>query len=309
MPEPNDPSTAITLDLLCTDPDRIERMWYIPTLKEYRDGWLLYSEELVLSRLQGCFEDPSRVQYTLGWRLVGGLLRGVMGLGQALLMILSFLPVISWMMYCLARSMPRNAVGFFMRACYWKSKLRRLGVDTFIDQGVEITRPDKVEIGHRCHIDRNVLMSVGSDDGYIRIGDYTFIGPSCHLAGRGGVEIGRCVGLAARVHLYSVSNLPYHGQRLGELVTMSHSVPADLQNTITGRLEIGDYTVIGMGSLVLPKVTLGCGAIVHPYAEVRNSFPKFSIVSGHGRARRVGWRRPARLDPRLHEAIGSETRS
>jgi galactoside O-acetyltransferase len=270
---------------------------------------MLYSETLVLSQLQGCFDQPDKVNYTIGWRIIGWFVRVIMAIGQASVMLLCIIPVLSWLMYMIARGMPRNIAGFFIRGCYWKAKLRRMGVDTFIDQGVEITRPDTVEIGSRCHIDRNVLMSVGNKTGYIRIGDYAFIGPSCHIAGRGGVEIGPFAGLAARVHLYSVTNVPYHAERLGELVTMSHSVPAEQQNTLEGRVEIGDYAIIGAGTIILPNVTVGRGAIVHPYAEVRNSFDKFAIVSGHGRAKRVGWRRPGRLDPRLRRPDETDLQS
>ncbi len=304
MSELERPEHPIKFNPLCTNPDEIERMWYIPSYTPVKSGWMLYSETLVLSQLQGCFEQPDKVKRTTGWRVAGGGVRSIMAIGQALLMFFCMIPILSWLMYMLARSMPRNVVGFFLRGCYWKTKLRHLGVDTFIDQGVEFTRPHTIEIGNRCHIDRYVLFSVGCDDGYIRIGDYSFIGPYSHVAGRGGVEIGRFVGLAARVHLYSVTNLPFHSERLGELNSMSHSVPTDFQNTVEGKVDIGDYSVIGMGTLVLPGVHLGRGAIVHPYSEVRDSFAKFAIVSGHGRAKRIGWRRPARLDPRLQSTHG-----
>ncbi len=299
MSESQTSSHPTKLDPLCTDPDQIERMWYVPPETPIQSGWMLFSETLVLSQLQGCFDQPDKVKFTPGWRTIAWGIRAIMAVGQALIMLFCMIPILSWFMYMLSRNMPRNIAGFFVRGCYWKAKLRHLGVDTFIDQGVEFTRAHTVEIGNRCHIDRNVLFTVGNDDGYIRVGDYTFIGPWCHIAGRGGVEIGRCVGLSARVHIYSVSNLPFHAERLGELVSMSHSVPVDFQNTVEGKVEIGDYVVIGMGSLVLPGASLGRGAIVHPYAELRTSFDKFAIVSGHGRAKRIGWRRPLRLDPRL----------
>jgi dTDP-4-amino-4,6-dideoxy-D-glucose acyltransferase len=140
---------------------------------------------------------------------------------------------------------------------------------------------------------------VGSGTGYIRIGDHVFLGPSCHVAGRGGVEIGAFAGLSARVHIYSVSNMPFHADRPGELATMSHAAPLDQQATVEKPVIIGEYVVIGPGAILLPGAVLGRGAVVHAFSEVSAAFPKFAIVSGHGRGTQKGWRRPGRIDPRL----------
>ena len=59
-----------------------------------------------------------------------------MGLAQIILMILSRFPIISWFMEIMARTFTRNAAGFFLRSCYWKSRLGHLGPDTLFDQGV-----------------------------------------------------------------------------------------------------------------------------------------------------------------------------
>lgn len=301
--------SKVVFNPLSKDPAEIERMWFAPALPPVRAGWLLYSEDFVLGTLQGCPFDRERVRRTTGWRLLAGGIRGVMGLAQFVLILLSVIPVLSWLVYMVAKAFPRNAVGFFLRGCYWKPRLKRLGVDTLIDQGVEFNRPAAIEIGNRCHLDRNVLLSVGSEKGYIRLGDYVFMGPSCHVAGRGGVEIGDFAGLAARVHVYSVSNLPFHTERLGELVTMSHSAPTSRQCTMEAPVRIGPYAVIGLGTIILPGVTLGRGVIVHAYSEVTLSFPAFAIVSGHGRGAQKGWRRPGRLDPRLSGSQNPDEKS
>lgn len=281
---------------LSKDPEEIRQMWYIPPEPQYDAGWILYTKNFVLQTLQGCYGYPEKVKRSSVWSTIGLCVWAGMVVTQLIVMFFSYIPIITWVMYILVRAFPRNAVGFFLRGCYWKTRLRHLGVDTLIDQGVEINRPNLVEIGSHCHIDRNVLLSVGSESGSIVIGDHVFIGPHCHIAGRRGVEIRSFAALGAQVHIYSVSTLPYHPERMGELISMSHAIPVCQQSTVVGRVTVGEYAVIGFDSLILPGVTLGLGAIVHAFAEVTTSFPNFAIVSGHGRARQQGWRRPGKLD-------------
>jgi hypothetical protein len=205
--------------------EEIKQMWYIPPHPRYDAGWVLYTRNFVLQTLQGCYGFPEKVKHNFLWHTIGTCIWAGMILFQLIFMAICYLPVISWLMYMLVRAFPRNAVGFLFRGCYWKTKLKYLGVDTLIDQGVEINRPSCVSIGNHCHIDRNVLLSVGNKEGEIIIGDNVFIGPHCHIAGRGGVEIQSFVALAAKVHIYSVSNLPYHPEKMGELISMSMQLP------------------------------------------------------------------------------------
>jgi acetyltransferase-like isoleucine patch superfamily enzyme len=286
---------------LSKDPAEIARAWYVPPKPEYARSWLLYSEELVLQALQGCYGRPEQVRRTGGWKALAAVVRGGMAIAQAVLMLLSAIPVLQLGVYLTARELPRNLLGYFLRGCYWKTRLRRMGVDSIIDQGVDILRPGRVELGSHCHLDKNALLGVGDERGFIILGDHVHVGPSCLIAGRGGVEIGHFASLVGHVSVYAASNLPYHPQRMGELMSMSHTAPSDQQYTTEQRVIIGDYAVIGIGSVVLPGATLGRGCVVHAYSEVSGNFPDFALVSGHGRAKQIGWRRPAKLDPRRKE--------
>lgn len=274
-------------------------MWYVPPRPVYPPGWLLYSEELVLQALQGCYGRPERVRRTSGWRTLAFLARAVMAAGQGVVMLLASIPLVQLSVYLVARELPRNLVGYFLRGCYWKARLRKMGVDSIIDQGVDIMRPGRVEIGSHCHLDKNTVLGVGDERGFITLGDYVHVGPSCLIAGRGGVEIGHFTSLVGHVSVYGASNLPYHPERPGELISMSHTAPADRQFSVEERVSIGEYAVLGIGCVVLPGAVLGRGAVVHAYSEVSGTFPDFALISGHGRARQIGWRRPGKRDPRL----------
>jgi galactoside O-acetyltransferase len=286
-------------NLLTSDPDEIERLWYVPPDPQYHPGWLLFSRSFVLESLQGCVYSPELVNETPTRIALATLVCGAMGVTQGILMLVSRIPILNWLMYALARNLPRTSIGFFVRGCYWKPRLAFLGQDTLIDQGVEFTTPRSISIGNRCHIDRDVVISVGQGDGYVHIKDHVFIGRGGHIAGRGGVVIESFVGISARVHIYSVTNTPYDINRPGELISMSHSIPQAQQSTITGEVTIGPYAVIGLGNLILPGVTIGKGAVTHAYAEITRAVPKFAVMKGFARDKQQGWRRPGRLDARL----------
>jgi acetyltransferase-like isoleucine patch superfamily enzyme len=293
-------STAQTLS---DQAEQVRRGWLILPKPTPPTGWLVYSEAFVLRVLQGKYGRPGDVIVTPGWRAAAGVVRGLMAVAQTLLMGLSLIPVLSWGMEGMAYGFKRGSVGFFLRACYWKARLRRLGQDTLIDRGVDIWGPGRVEIGSCVHLDTYARLIAGEagqgQHGRIVIGDYTHIGPRTNIAGRGGVTIGDCVSVQGLVHIYSATTTALHPQHPGQLVSLSHMPPPDMQNIAEGPVTIGDYASVGFASLILPKTTIGLGAIVHPYSQVSGHFEPFANVVGPGRARQNGWRRAPRRDPRL----------
>jgi acetyltransferase-like isoleucine patch superfamily enzyme len=290
-------------NILSNDPEEVTRLWYVlPKPATKRNGWLVYSAGFLLEILQGKYGEPAAVKNTLPWRLLVGVLISFIAVLQPLLMFLSYIPVVSWFMLMLAQFFGRNCVGFFLRSCYWKTKLKKLGQCSLIDQGVEFWGAERIEIGHTCFVSTNVRFSAGGRLGQesgITLGDYVYIGPDSMLLGQGQIQIGDFVGISAEVHIYSATNFHTDPRKRGLLLSMSHSAPADRQHVQIGRVEIDEYAFVGCFGLILPGVKLGRGAIVHPYTEIRDSFPAFANVVGPGRAKQNGWRRPAALDPRI----------
>jgi acetyltransferase-like isoleucine patch superfamily enzyme len=46
-------------------------------------------------------------------------------------------------------------------------------------------------------------------------------------------------------------------------------------------VEIGEYTFVGAGAIILPGVKIGKGSLVAAGSVVNKSFPDFAIVSGN----------------------------
>lgn len=285
------------------DARAVAAQWYIPDQPRTQPDWIVYSLDFVLAALQGQITEPQNVRRTLPWLIAGSIVRTLMAVIQLLIMLLARLPVISWFVETMARTFTRNAVGFFLRSCYWKARLKKLGADTLIDQGVEIWGPANVSIGSDCHIDTNVRLAAGErrhkQRGSIEIGDFVHLGPGVHIAGRGGVKIGDYVGISSNAHLYSATGVIERPSDPGQLISMSHMAPRDQQHTIERSIVIEPYSFIGMMTRILPGVRVGFGAVVHANCELTRDVPAFANIGGVARGRQIGWRRPRRRSTKL----------
>ncbi len=283
----------------------LQAQWYIPPKPPIPRGWLVYTMDFILATLQGHFTEPQKISHATGWLVVGRIVQGFMALGQALLMLLAWLPITSTLYETVARVFSRNALGFFLRSCFWKTKLRYLGQDTIIDQNVEIWGPANVSIGSRCHIDTSVRLAAGErrhrQHGYIRIGNFVHLGPGVHIAGRGVVHVHDMVGIMANAHLYSATGVVERPGDPGQLVSMSHMAPHDQQHIVEAPIVVEEFAFIGMMARIMPGVRVGRGAVIHASCELVRDVPAFANIGGAPRAKQIGWRKPRRKSPRWLE--------
>jgi acetyltransferase-like isoleucine patch superfamily enzyme len=105
----------------------------------------------------------------------------------------------------------------------------------------------------------------------LTIGDGTNIGPICHIACVGNVEIGRQVLTAGRLliadsyHRYQDPTLPVIEQPMAE----------------PQKVTIGDGAFIGFAAIILQGVTIGRGAYVAAGAVVTRDVPDQTVVGGN----------------------------
>jgi acetyltransferase-like isoleucine patch superfamily enzyme len=111
---------------------------------------------------------------------------------------------------------------------------------------------------------RNVLAGIETSPGAM---------PGCYIQALGPILIGDYTQIGPNVCLIS-----------------SNHDPADLRRHRIGRIEIGAYSWIGAGAIVLPDVTLGPFTIVGAGSVVTRPFPEgYCVIAGN----------PARLIRRL----------
>ncbi len=65
------------------------------------------------------------------------------------------------------------------------------------------------------------------------------------------------------------------------LLTGSHDVMDPDFSHIKKPIVIGDHAWIGTGAIILPGVTIGCGAVVGAGSVVTKSVPSYSVVAGN----------------------------
>lgn len=181
-------------------------------------------------------------------------------------------------------------------------RVDRAGRGVHLDPGVLLSFPDRIHLGHGARIARNVALRANSpmapaivigdqcmvqdaavlnaSEGFVHVGDRTWVGPSCVIYGNGGVRIGRDVMIAAHSCITSV------GHRHAD----TH-LPMMAQGIDVRPVTIEDDVWIGMNCTVLPGVRIGRGAIVAAGAVVRSDVAPFTIVGGVP-AREIGRRSP-----------------
>jgi acetyltransferase-like isoleucine patch superfamily enzyme len=150
----------------------------------------------------------------------------------------------------------------------WRGRLATLGEGAVIEDGVRIFHPENVHIGRSGYVGHLAVIN-GYHEGFVKLGDGTWIGPYTLLHGAAGLEIGRAVGMGPRVTVLTSSHdiseagiPPLHGELKFEAV------------------RIDDGAHLGAGVTVLPGVTIGECAVIGAGAVVTEDVPPRSVAVG-----------------------------
>jgi acetyltransferase-like isoleucine patch superfamily enzyme len=137
-----------------------------------------------------------------------------------------------------------------------------------MEDDVLVFHPDRVSIGEGVYVGHRAILK-GYHEHELVIDDGSWIGELCYMNAAGGVRIGRDVGIGPGVTIIS----SVHAEE-GRGVPILHA-----------RLEFAPVVVeddadLGVGSIVLPGVTIGRGAQVGAGAVVTTDVPPYSVVAG-----------------------------
>ena len=143
-----------------------------------------------------------------------------------------------------------------------------LGTGVVFEAGVLVFHPETISIGDNVYVGHNAILK-----GYFRnqmaIGRDTWIGQGCFLHSAGGITIGKAVGIGPMVKILTSQ---HSGDDLRRPVLCT---PLDVAPVI-----IEDGADIGVGSILLPGVRIGEGAIVGAGAVVTRSIPAYAVAAG-----------------------------
>ncbi len=159
--------------------------------------------------------------------------------------------------------------------------LKGVGKNVLVARDAIFVGLQNIELGNNIRIDSNVTLAVAR--GFLRISDYVHIGGATHVNCTGGVSIGKYVAISQGVKIYSASD-DYSGNFM-----TNPTVPAPFRMDEIGEINIGDHTIIGSGSVILPGVNLAIGTAVGALSLIKTDTEEFSIYAGSP-ARKVGVR-------------------
>jgi acetyltransferase-like isoleucine patch superfamily enzyme len=161
--------------------------------------------------------------------------------------------------------MPRRSHG---SGQFERAQLAQCGEDCVFEADVLIFHPQNVYIGRDVYVGHRTILK-GYHKNQLHIGAGTWIGQMCFMHSAGGIRIGERVGIGPGVMLLTSEH-----QELGR----SH---APLESPVDfAPIVVEDEVNLGMGTIVLPGVTIGRGARVGAGSVVTQDVKPYSIVAG-----------------------------
>lgn len=149
-----------------------------------------------------------------------------------------------------------------------REDFRKVGDNVIFEKGVLVFHPENIEMGNNVYIGHNTILH-GYYKNIMRIGDHTWIGQGCFLHVAAGLTIGKAVGIGSMVKILTSEH------KADDLEIPVLFTELDFKEVI-----LEDGCDIGIGSVILPGVTIGEGAIIGAGAVVAGNVPPYEIWAG-----------------------------
>lgn len=153
-----------------------------------------------------------------------------------------------------------------------KIGFKRVGKNVLISDKAVFYNPQNISIGNSTRIDDFCLLSAGKE---ITIGSYVHIGCNSVLLGHGLIQLDDFSGLSLNCVVLSSSD-DYSGEYL-----TNPMISEDFRNTKHAPVVLGKHALVGAGSIVMPGVSMGIGAVAGALSFVKQSIPEFQIWAGN----------------------------
>ena len=142
------------------------------------------------------------------------------------------------------------------------------GKGIVIEKGVLVFHPENISIDDNVYVGHYTILK-GYYMGEMHIGEGTWIGQNCFFHAAGGIYIGKAVGIGPGVKILT----SFHTNTNTEIPVMHN--PLEF-----GRVVIMDGADIGIGTIILPNVSIGEGAIVGAGSVVTRNVEPYSVYAG-----------------------------
>ena len=144
-------------------------------------------------------------------------------------------------------------LGNYVRAVYYRTKLKSMGTNAIIEEGVRILNPGGLELGEFVLIDKYVMIAVES----ARIGKRSHVGVGAKFLGSGSVEIGDYGGIGINSILITSTELPKGGMRMSGTM-----VPFEHRNVKVADVVVKREGFVGTSAILMPGVVVEEGGVI-----------------------------------------------
>ena len=150
------------------------------------------------------------------------------------------------------------------------SKLKKVGVDLYIDSTARIKYPEESTLGNHVALDFSVYISTSVD-----IGDYVHIAP--HTSVIGGkyskLVMKHFSGISSGCRILCGSDDFTKGM-------MNPQVPIEFRSPKVTTITFEEFACVGVNCVVMPGVTLGQGSVVGSNSVVTKDTEPWTIYLG-----------------------------
>ena len=150
---------------------------------------------------------------------------------------------------------------------------RSIGNNVSIAKNCTIIGQSNISIGDNVRIDGYCTI-IATEPGYLSLGSFIHIGAYSMLSAGNGIVINDFSGLSQRVSIYSRTD-DYTGKYL-----TNPTVPEQYTGVTQGKVEIRKHVIIGSGSIILPRITIGEGSSVGALSLVTKSIDEWGVYFG-----------------------------
>ncbi len=148
-----------------------------------------------------------------------------------------------------------------------------LGHNVQIAKNCTIIGLENIEIGNNVRID-GYCSIIAAGSGWLKLGSHIHIGGYCLLSAGDGIHMEDFSGLSQGVRIYSRTD-DYSGKHL-----TNPTVPEKYTGITRGTVTLGCHVIIGSGSVILPKVSIGEGTSVGALSLVNKSLDSWGVFVG-----------------------------
>jgi acetyltransferase-like isoleucine patch superfamily enzyme len=160
---------------------------------------------------------------------------------------------------------------------YWRARLGSLGSRSVLFKPLLVSDPSRISIGDHSQIRDFARLEVIHRphlgwDANLRIGNRVLIEQGVHIVCQGSVTIGDDVAITAFcaiVDTYHPHDPPDRAPPIGRRLPTEHT-----------SVSIGEGSIIGMHSVILPNVQIGRGCVIGAGSVVNRDIPDYAVAAG-----------------------------